>query len=103
VEGSFEAGDYQVYVGGASRGTAIAYRLLIASSREVVLGNVGYAQAAAIAGQPIFRARLSVRSQTGDVFRVGDSCDVEQSAVGNGSMVFVWTILCGDLVAYRRA
>lgn len=103
VEGYFDPGEYDVYVGLYSAGAPVPYDLGITTSPALMPTTMLTATTApTVVGTPIRSGTLTVRSAEGGIVDVGDVCTYSEVAIAPTSAGHDvrWTITCGTTIVY---
>lgn len=103
VEGAFEPGIYDVYVGVYSGSALVPYDLGLSTNAGLTPTTMGSATTVASPVGSVLRGGvLTVRAVTGGVVAVGDTCSFSQVAIAptSGGHDARWTITCGATVLY---
>lgn len=103
VQGAFEAGVVEIYVGTFEVGPTVPYTLGITTNAALTPSTLLIGQPSIVAGRTTLRAgTLTVRSARGGPVSVGDRCtysEVRVPPTANGHDVR-WTLTCGVSVLY---
>jgi hypothetical protein len=99
LDGSLDAGDYDVYVVNAQPDSSY-FRFVLTTSHEINSTNASLADLLD-APQVVSRASLYVARVEGVSVALGTRCDVVESTVGDGSVRVLWTLQCEAREFYR--
>jgi hypothetical protein len=104
VEGAFEPGVYEVYVGLYSAGAASPYDLGITTNPSLMPTTMLSAPSTTTttAGTPLRSGTLTVESATGGIVDVGDVCTYSEVSipVDSSGLDVRWNITCGTTIVY---
>ncbi|MBX7194347.1 MAG: hypothetical protein K1X94_19990 [Sandaracinaceae bacterium] len=104
VEGAFEPGIYEVYVGLYSAGAASPYDLGVTTNPTLMPTTMLSAPSTTTTtpGTPLRSGTLTVESATGGIVDVGDVCTYSEVSipVDSSGLDVRWNITCGTTIVY---